>query len=230
MNWLLIFSVGLLIMMGMHGYRKGFIRKTFSLLAMVLSIALVSMVSPYISDFIQYNTSIYDSLKETCAGILYTGEGSFDNTTQAGQEQLIGSSYLPASVKERLVSENTASVYQMLGATGFNDYVGGYIAKMIINAISFIVAFLVVFIALRIVIRVLDLFAKLPILNGINRTAGMAMGVVQALLIIWIGFVVITIFSNQEIGRICYQYINDSAFLSALYNYNILMRFIAGFL
>ena len=74
--------------------------------------------------------------------------------------------------------------------------------------------------------KILDLVAKLPLLKQANQLAGLALGTVQAILIIWLFFAIVTVISGTEFGQSIFGYINSSKLLSFLYTNNIPMNFI----
>ena len=115
-----------------------------------------------------------------------------------------------------------------MGVEFFRDYIGGYLADTVLKAVVFVVLFILVYLTLKVLVIWLDLIAKLPILSGINKMAGAVLGGIQALLFIWILCIVLTIFSRTEIGRIVFEQVNASLWLSWLYDHNMLANLILG--
>ena len=74
--------------------------------------------------------------------------------------------------------------------------------------------------------KVLDVFAKLPLLKQANKLVGMALGLVQGILLVWLFFALVTVISGTEFGQTMFRYINESKLLSFLYTNNIPMNFI----
>ena len=58
---LIIFAISVL-----HGYRRGFIKSLASLVSIVLSIVLVNIATPYVTDFLKTQTPVYDYILEKC--------------------------------------------------------------------------------------------------------------------------------------------------------------------
>ena len=129
---------------------------------------------------------------------------------------------------ELLTENNNKEVYKMMGVEFFQDYVGGYLSDMVLKAAVFVVLFLVVYIVLQIVVIWLDLIAKLPILSGINKMAGAVLGGVQALVYIWIGCLILTMFSGTEWGAMTLAQISSSRWLSWIYDHNLLTYLVLG--
>ena len=98
------------------------------------------------------------------------------------------------------------------------------IMEMIVSAVSYILVFLIVYVLLHIFMGWLDLVARLPVISGINQIAGAVLGLAQALLLIWIAGVVLTIFSTTSWAQAVFDQIAISPLLTFLYNNNILAR------
>lgn len=227
-NVLFIIVVALLVISAMHGYRKGFLRMAISLFTIILVIAIVTVISPYVSNYLIHHTKVYDQLKEKVVEVFADKNEVYDNTIEENQVKTIQTYELPDIIKTCLIENNTAEVYSAMMVSPFEDYVAGYIAKMIINAITFIGLFLMLAILLAFVIFSADIIAKIPIIKGFNKLLGLFTGLCSGLLIVWVGFFVAIIFFGNSIGTKMLTYINDSIFLSILFNTNILVKFITN--
>ena len=60
MNLLEIIVLIVIAGIALSGYRKGFVRKLASMVSFVLSIVLVSVFLPYMTDFLKKSTPVYD--------------------------------------------------------------------------------------------------------------------------------------------------------------------------
>lgn len=218
MNWLLVVVAAVFLLFALQGYHRGLIKSILSFFSLVITLVFVSFLSPYISNFFIEHTSVYESVKETCEEVMKPDEDGGS-----------GSSNLPAFLQDTM-AETGGSELLVQGEDIFYDYAGGYLAKLIINAVAYVISFSILLIILKNIMSVLNIISKLPVINGINKLAGLLLGLVQGLLIVWIGFLVITIFSNQGLGRTCYLYINDSAILTLLYECNPILKLILGFI
>ena len=103
------------------------------------------------------------------------------------------------------------------------EYVIEELTDTIIKALTFLALTLIIYIVIRIIIGVLDVFSKLPIINGINKWAGAVIGLVQGLLFIWIASLILTAFSDKEWAQEVFRQINDNGFLSFIYNNNMVI-------
>lgn len=145
------------------------------------------------------------------------------------QVEAIKKADIPPVFKELLLSNNNNEVYKRLDVSSFPEYIGAYIAKMVIGIISFLVTFVIIFIIVRSIIFALDIVADLPVLSGINRLAGAGIGLVTALIIIWLAFLVVTLLYTTGIGGECFELIGKSKMLTFLYNNNYILKLSTSF-
>ncbi|HKM21253.1 MAG TPA: CvpA family protein [Lachnospiraceae bacterium] len=227
-NTLFVIVVALLAISAVHGYRKGFLRMAISLFTIILVIAIVTVISPYVSNYLTNHTKVYDQLKEKVVEVFADKNEVYDNTIEENQIKTIETYELPDIIKACLIENNTTEVYHSMMVSLFEDYVAGYIARMIINAITFIGLFLMLAILMAFVIFSADIIAKIPIIKGFNKLLGMFAGLFSGLLIVWVGFFVAIIFFGNTVGTKMLTYINDSVFLTLLFNTNLLVKFISS--
>lgn len=140
------------------------------------------------------------------------------------QVAAIESARLPEVFKNLLSANNNDEIYQELGVESFAQYVGHFLAKLVINVVSFLCTFLVVTIITRAVIFALDFVADLPMLGMVNRIAGGAIGIVCALVIVWTLFIIVTLMYVASFGTVIYDMIQDNGMLRILYEYNPVMQ------
>ncbi len=227
-NILLVAVIAILVISAVNGYRKGFLRIAISLFTIVLVICVVTVISPYVSNYLTHHTKVYDHLKEKVVEVFSDNNAQYDNTIEENQIKTIESYDLPEIITSCLISNNKTEVYQSLMVSLFEEYVAGYLAKMIINAISFIGCFLMLWILTWFIIFSADIIARIPIIKGFNKLLGLFAGLVKGLLIIWVGFFVAIIFFGNTIGSQMLTSINSSVLLTMLFNNNLLAKFITG--
>ncbi|MBQ8804522.1 MAG: CvpA family protein [Tyzzerella sp.] len=227
MNELLLVVGGIFLVCIFMGVKKGFIKIVASLCATLVIIVLVAFVSPYVSNVIRAHTPLESMMKEKCAEILMPEEGA--GSSREEQIVLIEQSELPPMFKELLLKNNNSEVYESLGVDTFIDYAGTYFAKIISDIAAFLLTFLVVSIIVRTALYILGVIGDLPVIGGVNRLAGGAVGIGTGLVIVWILFIVITLFYDMAISKMFLQNIEESKILQILYDNNILMNFLTKF-
>ena len=131
---------------------------------------------------------------------------------------------LPNFMKEQMETFNNSAGYQKLGAIDFGSYVVNYFANLIMNILAFLVTLLVSWIVIRLIFGALSVFTALPIIGGVNRLLGLAAGFVQGVLIVWVLFLIISLFASTPAGKTFMDEISRTPVLETLYNTNILMK------
>lgn len=163
------------------------------------------------------NERIYGKITEKVEKVFALDEAEVEGTDQ---EDLISGLPLPASIKETLLENKNE------GIKNINEYIVEYMTGIIINALAFILTFIAIRIILWAISLALDLISKLPVLNQINKMAGLAAGILHGLIIVWLLFLLLTVFGGSELGQKAFAMIDDSAILSAIYNNNLLLGFV----
>ena len=97
------------------------------------------------------------------------------------QMEAIQNADLPDVFKNLLTVNNNSEIYKQLGVETFAQYVGGFMAKLFIDIVSFLCTFLLVTIILRAIVFALDIVADLPGIGAVNHLAGALLGVAGAL-------------------------------------------------
>lgn len=220
MNGLLIAVLAIIIGCILWGYWKGFVKIAFSLVTMLLTIVLVSWVTPYISDFLKENTSVYETLVEKCTDAIQLSAKEDVKNNIADTEDTIGGIQLPRLWVEQIMEKAGDSVDQVMEERGIYRMAGEYIADWILRGAAFFVAFILVFIALRVVFGLLNIVAKLPLLKSLNRLLGGVAGLLQGMVIVWLLLFVVAIACTSQLGQSALRCIDKSAFLTFLYQHN----------
>lgn len=187
-----------------------------------------------IDDIVNGNISSADLAKFGISGDVLNGLQGEDG---ASMEDIITSAEIPRDVqisaieaadlpdvfKNLLTENNNSEMYQRLGAETFAEYVGNFLAELILNILAFLGSFILITIVIRAIVFALDIVSNLPVLGALNRIAGGIVGLAGALVIVWTAFVVITLLYVTSVGKELYHMIETDVFLNALYQHNPIM-------
>lgn len=219
MNWLLIVVIALLLGYTIAGVKRGFIKTVFSLVSSIAALILTLVLSPFVNDMLSTNEKIYGKISENVENVFAIEEEELQG---ADQEEKINDLPLPASLKETLIRNKDKTL------DGINDYIATYITGIIINAMAFIITFVFIRLILWAISLALNLISKLPVLSQINRIAGFAAGILHGLIMVWLMFILLTVFGSSEFGQKAFEMIDSSQILSAIYNNNLLLKFVTN--
>lgn len=219
----------------LRGYRRGFIKSLASMASLIIALVLVNLATPYVTEFMKSQTPVYDYLLEKCEETLkitQTRETETPNVKKTAENEKKSDSNaidqlpLPDVLKELIKENNTPEYYSALAAKSIADFVPKYMANLILNIVSFIVTFILVMSFIWLAVTTLNIIASLPVLSGINRILGLALGFLQGLILVWIAFLAITVFGSTDIGKQLMSMIAESPILSGLYDSNLLLDFL----
>lgn len=235
MNELLIVVGIIFLLCVIVGYIRGFIKIVASLASTIAIIVLVTMLSPYVSDVIMEVTPIEEFAQDKCEEILMLeleeGDEEVVEPEYSREEQiaLIENAELPEIIQQLLLENNNSEIYNTLGANTFGEYIGGYLAKLMADVLSFLVTLLAVTIIVRTLLYMIGIISDLPVIGGLNRIAGGILGLGTGLIIVWILFIVITLLYDTAVGIQCFKNIEESKILTILYEHNTLMNYVLKF-
>lgn len=214
-------AVGLyLLAMVLYGHYRGFLRMAVSMAALILTFVIVHIALPPTITFIKNETPVVAWLEE---GIEQTVISEEDFADSAERYAAIQQLNLPKEIQEVLLSGEDFGLYDTLGG-----YISRCLTELIINAVGFAVLFALVYVGIHLTMKCLDIMAKLPILSGMNQLAGAVLGGIQGILFVWLLFALITAFSRSDWAEGLIAQIESSRWLSFLYDYNLVSRFVLG--
>lgn len=195
---------------------------------------LLSQYGITIEDIVNGNISKEDLAQYGISGNVLDGLDSGQQTAEQAiegaeipremQTQAIQQADLPNVFKSLLAVNNNSEIYQQLGVETFAQYVGSYLAKLIINIVAFLITFVLISIILRAIVFALDIVSSLPGVGIVNRLAGGVIGMVGAMVIVWTLYIIITLMFTTTVGKELFQMIQENQFLTMLYEYNPIMK------
>ena len=245
-NWLLIIVGTIFLICIAFGYVRGFLKLGLSLLSTILTLVLVLFLSPHVTRALKEYTPVDDFLEskvtekfmpeitsEQLQSIDLTGT-PLENLTAEDisklnemdwdvQINLIEEAPLPRFLKDQLIENNNSTIYGELGVKSFPRYVAAYASHLVLNLLSFLVTFLLAIILVKALMFAVNIIGELPVLGLANHIAGGALGLLLALVIVWIGFLIMTLAYTTEAGSACFEMVEKSSILRFLYETNPLL-------
>lgn len=239
------------VFMGL-GFARGLIKSVFKIVLTALSIILAYLLSPIISNVIIENTNIDNNIRNKIYAVIEEKveekikeemsdslSGLDENLANQMVDQVLEEEpnrntqiefiqelELPEFLQKALIDNNHTEMKQEIGVSNFYDYISTYLARMIVNAIGFFVTFIFLSLLFNITLLLMNMVVKLPGLNGLNRLGGALLGFGEALLIVWVIFIIIDITVGTKAGEALMTQINDSKLLTMIYDKNIIAGFI----
>ena len=223
-TWLGIAVLALIAAACIMGFRKGFVKEIVSVFFMLISFLLVWAVNPYVNTFVKEYTPVYDTIQDKCQTLVSEQIGNKKTLDKEEQNQVMENMELPDLLKNALVENNTAETYRYLAVSTFTEYISDSLAVMAVNGISFLISFVLSAAVIKLLGFILNVLTKLPVINGINKIAGAAVGGIKCIIFIWIAFLVLTLLCNTTLGQQGMALIQQDAFLNFLYSQNVFVK------
>lgn len=223
-TWLCIAVLALIAAACIMGFRKGFVKEIVSVFFMLISFLLVWAVNPYVNTFVKEYTPVYDTIQDKCQTLVSEQIGNKKTLDKEEQNQVMENMELPDLLKNALVENNTAETYRYLAVSTFTEYISDSLAVMAVNGISFLISFVLSAAVIKLLGFILNVLTKLPVINGINKIAGAAVGGIKCIIFIWIAFLVLTLLCNTTLGQQGMALIQQDAFLNFLYSQNVFVK------
>lgn len=187
-----------------HGWRRGFIRSAVGLLSLAASILLAYILRPVVSDLLNaspVHNAVFNSISQRL------------NLTAAEETAL-----LPKAVQSAVSAGADAAAGQMSAQlTGF-----------VIDVLSFVIVLAAARLIIFIAARVLNVVSKLPVIGLVNRAAGMFIGTVKAIVLIYVLLALIGAAVTQTENNYLIYTIESSSLAKAMYVQNPICNFLSG--
>lgn len=229
--WLLYGVLIFFAIFCIEGYCKGFVKIAYSLIAIILSIILVSALTPYVKDIVIQKTDIYEKVVDKCTLKIkerYEKNEGTDQEPESSEEALKGAKIrLPKAMK--ITSDSVSKQVQEVKDNCYRR-AGEKIADWIMYVIAFLATLAVVGLTLAIIGGLLDIVAKLPLLKGANQVLGIGAGLVKGLLIFWVLCILVTVFCASDFIDSITNQIYQNQVLAFLYENNGVVYLLSYFL
>lgn len=208
--------LGLILLCVLLGYKKGLTKCVIKVLSFVIAIIIAVVLFKPISNFVINNTQIDDNIKNSIVEIVAV------DVEESGKVK--EDSNLPKSIVNN-INEKIENSVNETKATVINT-VAEQISKTAVNVCVGIGIFIVARIALIFVSALSSLITDLPIIKQFDKLGGVIYGLLEALIIIFIIFAIISFISPIIEGSGIITAINKSILGSVFYNNNLLMNII----
>ena len=249
MSWILIAVIAIFVICGYTGWRKGIIRIAVSVAAMIITIIAAVFAAPLLGNFVKKNTTLYDKLNES----VYTALAKSDMFNNAINKNISENQNFTYSESQgNVVAYVTGvvgmlnipeSITQQMNSVVSDDYINGVIKNenatvkevvtqvvadrltdIIFHTLMYAIVFAVVLAVLRIVMVAFGLISRLLVIHQANSLGGLAFGLVEGLIFVWLLFMVLTVFESTDWASKALSDISSNKFLEFIYNHNLILK------
>ena len=191
---------------------------------MIISFLLVWVINPYVNTFVKEYTPVYTVIQEKCQDMVMEQMDNRKVLDKEEQAQVVESMELPDLLKNTLVENNTVETYRYLAVSTFSEYISDSLAVMAVNGISFLLSYIISAVVIKLLGYILNVLTKLPVINGINKLAGGAVGGIKCVIFIWIALLVLTLLCDTSLGKQGMELVQKDTFMNFLYNQNVFVK------
>lgn len=174
-----------------RGWKNGFVKSVIGLVCNVAAAFVAYALTPALASFLC--KSVF--LDKIASGIDATVRSAASTPVGADVSQFL--SKIPETLEGTLSKYNVGDDALKGFVAGLSDTgegavkkVSEFIAKptswILSNAIAFIVLFIVALVILRLVSKLILVLFKAPIIKTADRTAGLILGIITALFVLWV--------------------------------------------
>lgn len=173
-------------------YKAGFVKAVMGLVKSVAAFIASYAFAPTLGEWISEKFLIdrlSDGIAETIRSLSETAEGKYNLSGMTeNMDSALRSIVNNYGVEQGKLVEVCRDIIEGTDAhvDKVADFIAGPIADRIAYSIAFGVIFLAVFIILSILTSVVDGIFRLPVLNSINKTFGLLLGIAQATVFLFV--------------------------------------------
>lgn len=204
-------AVAVLVLAAWRGYRLGIIKMLLYVAVLLITMVLSGILVCPAAEMVKNNTSLYANIEEAVADMIEDHEV----TNIEAAMNLPFPEYMLEEIQQAMEVDSTVA-----------DVAAEVIASQIFNAIVYICLNILIYVILRIIVSALGIVAQLPVIKEVNKLAGFAVGVLEGIVILWLLCLLLQACGSEEWAQDMFVQINNSDFLSWIYNHNLLVGFI----
>ena len=218
-NTLTIVVMAVWTIIALWGFYRGAMRTVISISILIISIAASVFISPRVNDMLMSSKTVNTMAMQRSEKFVDARIRSLEN----GNGDLGWAEYLPLpeGVKDVVREGDPAVVGRLLLTDTVKMYLAELLSGFLIRILSIIVTFVVTYLIMCVVRIVLAVVSEAPVISGLNRFAGLILGVVKGAVIIWILFALLRlsyIVGGDESSLLAQ--VRESEILSIMYTYN----------
>ncbi len=215
MNVTDIFVFSVVAVLIIIGYRRGFMKTLLRFGAVILSLILASVVSPYVADFMQ-TSSLYDSVFSYTQSVVSDPETESEHLEDYGTGKLD----LPRSFTKNLQKNIDLKTQEV------TETVSEKVAELSVNIVSMLIAFFLIRLVLFLLSLLLQKVRKLPIIGFGDGLLGALFGLLQGLLVVYIALTFVALSAVVSPDNAAVKAVKNSEFTKVMYHNNPALEYI----
>jgi len=161
------------------------------LVSFFIALFVAIRLYPHVAGFLR-GTAFFGFLKDNIGSAMNLEHRFAEQAASSGYD-MIEALPLPGAFRALLQANNTPQMFEVLQVASVQEYIAGFFANIVINAVAILAVFVLAIIILNIIGGALDLIAKLPVVRTLNGIGGLALGIVTGGVFVWLALVIMTV-------------------------------------
>lgn len=224
-NWIDIVIAIIVLYNVVRGFSLGFIRSVMGIIGYVVAFWISKEYHNTVATYLLEN---FKSVAKMKINLIRSIEEMLSRSLDEGTASMTGVT-LEGSGIPFLEKLNVNDFVNANSSTTIND-VAVKISDFIISGIGAILVFLTVLLLIKIIASVLNTIMELPILKGVNRFAGLLIGLVKGGLFVFVVMTLLAFLSPAIHDTVVMQALYQSKVGIVFYNNNIILALINMYL
>ena len=179
--------------------------------SMVTGLAI--WMNPYVTDVLNERTTLPQYVEKKCLETFENNE-FLSGENQDVQKKWLESMGVPEELVNQILGSGAVQEYQEEQLHSLASYAAKAVSEKIMKGIAFFLTLVLAVVFVTIAVKIVELIAEIPGISFLNRMGGAGLGVVRAVLWIWIFFAVVYCFQATHWGNVCMKQIQGDMALA----------------
>ncbi len=191
-------------------YRQGLMMSIFRFISIIASLFLSYLLYPTVGRMLRA-TPLYSMFENVVINALKIDSGA-NVWAMPEFSEAIKSFPIPDFLKTALAGNNNPEIYKLFGASTTSEYIAGFCASLMLNALALLIVFTLISVILSVVSALLSITTKLPVIKQFDKLGGLAVGFLVGGVVIFLTYSVFSVLLslNPDIGKEFSGLINGS--------------------
>lgn len=225
MNILEILILVILLLSIIYGYKNGFLKTVFSLVAWIVVLVICNIATPMVTEFLiektEMETIIQAALDAKIEDMITDAmeDAGFSDSLLDGMEYEIPEEILvalPEGIKTILENEGSGQSTMLVDTA--------HLACRAVEIMALLLVMVFSRVALMVVNVVLGIASKLPLIGPLDKILGLACGAGKGILWSWILLTIVSIMAITGTNTEWVGYVTDSQLLTWLQENNMILN------
>ncbi len=208
-------------------WRRGLVKSVIGLVCDIVALVAAYALTPLVSDFLcnhVFLDKISSGIDSTVRSAASTPVGTDVSTFLSKIPETLAGTLEKFNVEGGSLKDFVSGLKDTgESAVGkVSDFIARPTSQIISNTLSFIVLFVIILIVLRLLSKLIIVLFKAPIVSTVDHAAGLCLGIVNALFILWVVSLVIKV-ALGALGSYIPDWFGDTAEKS------VIMKFFADY-